>query len=405
MKDSKHFCLIPWTHMHTWPNGNAYMCCGADPNKPIGVMSDKTTLKDLWNSDQMKTNRLLMLEDKPVPECTRCYEIEENGGRSLRVDHNITFEHHMDILQETNSDGSLDRLNMPYVDFRFSNFCNLRCRTCGPDLSSKWASDHAKLNPSTAAKYEKVIKPEINPTIFWDQIDEIFPTIERIYFAGGEPLIMEEHYRLLDMLIENGRTDVVLLYNTNFTSLKYKDKKIVNYWKQFENVTVCASLDSWGTRAEYMRKDLRWDVVEQNFREVQEHCPHVRLDIGLTLSIFNFATLVEYYDYMVDNKFIHTDGLNINILTNPVWYKPSCIPIEYRLEIAEKYKQKLEYLVSNKLCGAIMRDRWQLAINYITNEEEPNNLPKFKNLTHTMDRLRSESFVETFPELKFLFDE
>jgi hypothetical protein len=154
-----------------------------------------------------------------------------------------------------------------------------------------------------------------------------------------------------------------------------------------------------------MRKDLRWDIVEQNFREVQEHCPHVRLDIGLTLSIFNFATLVEYYDYMVDNKYIHADGLNINILTNPVWYKPSCIPIEYRLEIAEKYKQKLDYLVSKNLCGSIMRDRWQLAINYITNEEEPSNLLKFKNLTRTMDRLRTESFVETFPELKFLFDE
>ena len=97
--------------------------------------------------------------------------------------------------------------------------------------------------------------------------------------------------------------------------------------------------------------------------------------------------------------------MNINILTNPVWYKPSCIPIEYRLQIAEKYKQKLDYLVSKNLCGSIMRDRWQLAINYITNEEEPNNLPQFKHLTTRMDSLRSESFVETFPELKFLFDE
>jgi hypothetical protein len=75
------------------------------------------------------------------------------------------------------------------------------------------------------------------------------------------------------------------------------------------------------------------------------------------------------------------------------------------LQIAEKYKQKLNYLISNNLCGAIMRDRWQLAINYITNEEDPNNLLKFKQLTRTMDRLRTESFVETFPELKFLFDE
>lgn len=405
MIDNKYFCLIPWTHMHTWPNGNAYMCCGADPEKPIGKITDETTLKDLWNSDQMKTNRLKMMRNEYVPECKRCYEIEENGGRSLRVDHNIIFKHHMNIVEETNEDGSLDRLNMPYVDFRFSNFCNLRCRTCGPDLSSKWAGDHAILNPSSADRYSKVIKPDISPQIFWDQIEEIFPTIERVYFAGGEPLIMEEHYRLLDMLIERGKTDVALLYNTNFTSLKYKDKNVLEYWKHFKDITICASLDSWGPRAEYMRKDLKWDIVENNFRLVQEHCPHINLDIGLTLSIFNFSTLVEYYEYMVNNGFISPDGMNINILTNPIWYKPSCLPMDYRKNIAEKYEKKLEELSRNKSCGQIMLDRWKLALNYITNEEEPQNLNQFKKLTIRMDQIRNESFASTFPELGFIFDE
>ena len=405
MKDGKHFCLIPWTHLHTWPNGNTYMCCGADPEKPVGVLSDTTTLKDLWNSEQMKTNRLKMMRNEYVPECKRCYEIEEIGGRSLRIEHNNIFSHHMSMVDTTQPDGTVDTLNMPYVDFRFSNFCNLRCRTCGPDLSSKWASDNAILNPSSAERYSKVIKPNISPQIFWDQIDEIFPTIERVYFAGGEPLIMEEHYRLLDMLIENGKTDVALLYNTNFTSLKYKDKNVLEYWKHFKDVVVCASLDSWGPRAEYMRKDLKWDVVEQNFREVQTKCPHVSLDIGLTLSIFNFATLVEYYEYMTENNFISHGGLNINILTNPIWYKPSCVPLEYRLEIASKYKALLDKLISENLCDDYKQDRWRLAINYITNEEEPQNLEKFISLTRRMDEIRNESFSEVFPELRFLFDE
>ena len=402
--NKKHFCIFPWTHMHTWPNGNVYMCCTADPNLPMGNLNDGSTLSELWNSDQMKRNRLKMLNDEYVPECARCYEIEASGGTSLRQDFSRDLSHHLDMVDMTNPDGSVDKLNLPYVDFRFSNLCNLRCRTCGPELSSKWGIDHAKLlNKPKSEQRINLVKQTRSVEIFWDEIKEVLPTLEMIYFAGGEPLIMEEHYRLLDLLLQNNMTHVKLLYNTNFTNLVFKGKHISEYWNKFGYVNVGASLDSWQTRAEYIRKDLKWNTIEENFATIKQQCPHVQIFVAITLSIFNFATLVEFYDYMVENKFINYDSFNINILTDPVWYKPSCLPLEFRQNIAEKYQKKLEHLRDNRLCRDIMLERWQLAINYILSEYEPENFSGFVSLTNAMDTIRDEKFIETFPELQEFF--
>lgn len=402
--NKKHFCIFPWTHMHTWPNGNVYMCCTADPYAPMGNLNDGSKLSELWNSDQMKRNRLKMLNDEYVPECARCYEIEASGGISLRQDFTKNLSHHLDMVDMTNPDGSVDKLNLPYVDFRFSNLCNLRCRTCGPELSSKWGIDHAKLMNKPRSEHRvNLMKQTTSVEIFWDEIKEVLPTLEMVYFAGGEPLIMEEHYRLLDLLLKNNMTHVKLLYNTNFTNLIFKGKHISEYWNKFDFVTVGASLDSWQTRAEYIRKDLKWNTIEENFATIKQQSPHVKIFVALTLSIFNFATLVEYHDYMVEKKFIDYDSLNINILTDPIWYKPSCLPLEFRQKIAEKYQKKLEYLRDNRLCGDIMLGRWQLAINYILSEYEPENFSSFVRLTNAMDNIRDEKFIETFPELQEFF--
>jgi len=399
---SKRFCLIPWMHMHTWPNGNTYMCCTSDPQKPLGVLSNENSLKDLWNSPQMKKNRLAMLNDEYVPECSRCYEIEEFGGNSLRIDITRDFSHHIDKVDTTLPDGTVEKMNLPYVDFRFSNFCNLRCRTCGPELSSKWSLEHNILLGKPAGSVV-ITKPDISREIFWDQIEEIIPTIERAYFAGGEPLLMEEHYKLLDLLIQHNRTDIKLIYNTNLSNIVYKNTHISEYWNKFKDVIVLASLDSWGPRAEYIRKGLNWAKVEQNIREIKTMSPHVDFNIGLTLSVFNFATLIEYYDYMIHQGFINYDGMNINIVTDPLWYKASVVPMEYRLQVAEKYQERIDFLKKNKLCGETMIERWEMAKKYILSPFDVYNFKEFLQLTRIVDNMRNESFTETFPELSFLF--
>jgi sulfatase maturation enzyme AslB (radical SAM superfamily) len=404
LKESKRFCLIPWIHMHTWPNGNTYMCCTSDPQTPLGVLSKENSLKHLWNSPQMKKNRLAMLNDEYVPECSRCYEIEEFGGNSLRTDITRNFFHHIDKVDETLEDGTVEKMNLPYVDFRFSNFCNLRCRTCGPELSSKWALDHNTLLGKPAGSVV-VTKPDIPREIFWEQIEEIIPTIESVYFAGGEPLLMEEHYKFLNLLIEHNKTNINLIYNTNLSNVVFKNTHICDYWKKFDKVVVLASLDSWGPRAEYIRKGLTWSKAEKNIRDIKTLTPHVEFIIGVTLSVFNFATLVEYYDYMIDNNFISYDNMNINIVTDPLWYKANVVPLDFRLQVAEKYQEKIDFLTKNKLCGKTMLDRWELAKNYITAPFDAVNHEQFISLTKHLDKIRKESFTSTFPELSFMFHE
>jgi radical SAM protein with 4Fe4S-binding SPASM domain len=149
VKSSKHFCMIPWTHMHIWPKGQVHLCCASDSTKQhLGQLSNEVTLKDIWNSSRMINIRLEMLKDNPIEECSRCYELELNGIQSMRQEQNKAFIHHFDKVIETATDGSLAKLNMPYMDIRFSNICNLRCRTCGPELSSKWFKDALALNMS-----------------------------------------------------------------------------------------------------------------------------------------------------------------------------------------------------------------------------------------------------------------
>lgn len=404
LKNNKNFCLMPWMHMHTWPNGNTYMCCASDPEAPLGVLSDENTLKDIWNSPRMQRNRLSMLQNIPVSECSRCYEIESYGGNSLRTDTIRDFFHHINKIDETKLDGTVDKMNLPYVDFRFSNFCNLRCRTCGPELSSRWSLEHnILLNKEPGSVV--INKPNISPEIFWGDIEEILPTIERVYFAGGEPLLMEEHYKFLTLMIERGRTDIKLVYNTNLSVSSYKSIHITEYWKHFKEVVILASLDSWGNRAEYIRKGLKWSNVEKHIEEIKLLTPHVNFNVGLTLSVFNFATLIEYTDYMIEKGFINHDGMNINIVTDPLWYKPSVVPLDFRLGIAEQYEERINYLKKNRLCGDIMLGRWEFAKKYIMMPFDGVNHKQFLNLTKRLDEIRKESFSETFPELNFLLHE
>ena len=142
--NSKVFCMLPWVHMHLWPNGDTYPCCLAESRMPVGN-SHKNSLQELWNNKNMRNLRNNMLQGRESLECRRCYEQEDSGLETLRTSSNKEFAHHWWKVEETEEDGSAGMVNMAYLDIRFSNLCNLRCRTCGPNFSTSWYDDHVKL--------------------------------------------------------------------------------------------------------------------------------------------------------------------------------------------------------------------------------------------------------------------
>jgi radical SAM protein with 4Fe4S-binding SPASM domain len=259
--DSSVFCIYPWTHMHAYPTGDAYPCCMADMQFPVGNLR-QNTIEEVWNDAPMKQIRTHMLAEKSVEACTRCYEQEKAGFLSGRKSANKHLGHHIHKVDQTHADGHLDNFEMIYWDIRFSNLCNLSCRSCGHIFSSSWYQDQVKLaGPEWAKKNKTFNYAGRSETDIWEQLVPHLDHVEQIYFAGGEPLMMEEHYNILDELERRGRFDVKLIYNTNFTQVKLKDRWVFDYWKKFKSVGVGASLDDMGSRAEYIRRGTNWSIV------------------------------------------------------------------------------------------------------------------------------------------------
>jgi organic radical activating enzyme len=357
------------------------------------------TLKEVWNSVAMRQLRIDMLSKTPNPACGRCYEQEESGFFSGRKSANKHHGHHITKVTDTQVDGTVDRFEMTYWDIRFSNLCNLKCRSCGHIFSSQWYQDQSKLAGDDWKDRNTVLNyAGRTETDMWEQLVPHLDYVEQIYFAGGEPLLMEEHYNILEELLKRGRIDVRLTYNTNFTHTDLKGKSVFEYWKQFNSVAVGASLDASGTRGEYIRKGTDWTVVESNRRQMMEICPRVDFYISPTLSIMNAMHLPDFHRDWVEKGLIEPQDLNVNILQDPAYLRIDIAPAEYKQQIQLKYEQHLEWLRPlDHLNRATVG--FESAITFMNSTDNTHLLDTFWRKTHELDSIRREHVLDILPEL------
>lgn len=402
LTESKTFCIYPWIHMHAYPTGEAWPCCHAE--MAVGPVGDchKNTLSEISNSERMRELRLDMLNEKQNSYCTRCYEQEQAGFFSGRQSANKHHGHHIDKIQNTDDQGRLDPLTMTYWDIRFSNLCNLRCRSCGHIFSSNWFQDQVKLaGPDYKIKNQPLNYAGRWETDMWEQLLEHIDYVEQIYFAGGEPLLMEEHYRILDELERRGRFDVRLIYNTNFTEVQLKGRSVFDYWKRFESVAVGASLDAMGSRAEYIRKGTQWDQVEHNRKMMLEICPAVDFYISPTLSILNLDHLPEFHRTWTEQGLIRAQDLNVNILQDPAHYRIDIAPQSVKQRMQNKYLEHIEWLrPQDPLNRATVG--FESAIKFMNANDNSKLISKFWDRTNQLDAIRNESWSDYVPELEQL---
>ena len=398
LTQSKVFCIYPWTHIHAWPTGQAFPCCMSEPAGQIGDTKQQS-LREIWNGPSMRQLRLNMTSERPSDACTRCYEQEQAGFFSGRLSANKHHGHHVDRVLETQADGTLDRFEMTYWDIRFSNLCNLRCRSCGHIFSSNWYQDQARLAGPEWKRDNLPLKYAGRHELdMWEQLEPHLDYVEQIYFAGGEPLLMEEHYRILEELVRREKFDVRLIYNTNFTQTYLKNRSVFEYWRQFRSVAVGASLDASGDRAEYIRKGTDWAQVVENRREMLRVCPEVDFYISPTLSIMNAWHLPDFHREWVDLGFIRPQDLNVNILQDPR---------HYRIDVATAaYKEKLEQRFQDHLAWLRPQDPLQRAtagfesaIKFMWAQDNTHLLDQFWVRTRQLDSIRGERVLAWLPEL------
>ena len=281
-------CLAPWVHTYLSPQTERRMCCASrEPAQNFRQYIDTSsgtgqyipvTLEQHWNSDHMQSVRRRMMAGETLPECEVCNDklLNTNVYRTY-FDH--LFEHKLpEIFETTAEDGSTTMAPVSW-DYRFSNLCNFKCRTCGDMLSSSWETEQRqhRMVDTTNSKNNWMV-PEIRQQItkFQDtQIEAEFSdaverhSVEEIYWVGGEPLMYEQHWRYMKRIIELGDgPKLYARYNTNLSRVDYRGINL--YSDILANVRdwqICASIDGTGTTGEYIRTGLDYAQFVSNFKQ------------------------------------------------------------------------------------------------------------------------------------------
>jgi hypothetical protein len=300
-------CMAPWTHTYLSPQTERRLCCASrepaqnfeqyiDTESGTGVYHP-LTLDQHWNSKHMRSVRRRMMAGETLPECDVCNNklLNTDVYRSY-FDHLFGSKYQL-AMELTMPDGSTKMQPVSW-DYRFSNLCNFKCRTCGDMLSSSWESEQQEYEMiDWANPKNNWMRPQVKEQItkFQDtMIEQEFSNaveshqVEEVYWVGGEPLMYEQHWRYMKRIIELGDGPrVYARYNTNLSRTRYRGidlfTDILDHVRDYQ---ICASLDGTGAIGEYIRTGLRYDQWLANFRQAVAHRRYsrqVRIDFTLTL--------------------------------------------------------------------------------------------------------------------------
>ena len=395
---SEYFCIVPWVHLSFVPTGQVFPCCLTNYDQPIGNLKNQS-FKEIWNSDKMKGLRRNFLKNRPVSSCRECNLSEKNNKNIFGTGHNQYFKHDIsELISKTESDGALPNFQLKSIDFRPSNVCNFKCRTCGHNSSTKWFEDAKSIGKSWSPKAQIDIS-QYNPKAIQELISSS-NQLRKLYFAGGEPLLMEEHYLFLENLIKEKKTNFQISYSTNLSTLKFKKWDILELWKNFENIELSLSIDDYGARGEYIRKGMVWGNILKNREELRKKVPHAKISVSSTISCLNIWHQPEFYQELLKHDFMQPDAFYMNHLYSPPQLSSQILPRQFKEEIKDKYEG---FLTNANLHPAAARV-FSGAMKTLFASDKTILLKEFLKETIQLDQLREESFSKIFPELSFLME-
>ena len=346
ISNKKHFCILPWIHLHVSQNGRVSPCC--NNNRYLGNVQ-QNSIAAIWNGDKFEELREQFTTNIPDKRCSHCYNIEASGKKSMRQISNKKYANEINRVQTKNPEPI-------YLDIRFSNICNFKCKTCWHGNSSAWFEEGSKHNASD----ERIIKAFTNN---FDELLNYLDDVQEIYFAGGEPLIMEEHYQILEELEKRELFDVELRYNTNFSNLNFKDKSILSIWKKFKKVHVSASIDAAFDLGEEIREGFNWQEFILNRKQMLTNCPEVHFEIAPTISTLNIFNLPELHQELVNLKLIGVDDIYLNFLERPIEYNLKSLSAEQKSKSSRIIQQHINWLNKNGAGTAIVY-QFKSLLNY-----------------------------------------
>ncbi len=385
------FCPLPWYNISTDVNGSIRPCCRYaqphiktteynenQPDFPMPWLQDMT-IKEAWNSEQLKALRKAFLEGKKPTECSWCWKEEDNGVESYRQHHLKYKSHYFENLDLT-----IDTSPNPRVfDLKLSNVCNLKCRMCSPVASSsifKEKQSLGELHSSQIKEYSYWLSNKILGTENESDFFDWLPHIDKIELTGGEPLVSYENNKLIGLISESPyASQIELVLTTNCT---YYSPKLVEELSKFKNVKICASIDDLGKRLEYARHGSNWLNIEKNILKYK--------DTGFVFNIW--ATVNNYNIWYLDSLIEYFDNIDIEIVLG-VLHEPEPLCIAYLPNYVK------DCIVDKYHANHKNYEMLKPILSFLNSSIEDKSV-SFLNYTRKLDNVRNESFSEVFPEWK-----
>ena len=443
MKDySKTFCPYPWIHVMTQPSGTVNFCCvangqiktddsfmefdGMQTGTPI-LLNKGGDMRDVWNSKHYKHIRRQMDTGERVVGCEPCYDLEDLGIPSYRTNyikdwlgwHRNADEIERIIEKSRENDYHVDEPPQ-YLDFRLGTMCNLRCRMCQSQNSSAIYKELKDDELYTQEERDFVVKhthwndfsdytqPWFDTPEFLESVEEWLPNVNRLYFTGGEPTIIQRTYWILEKCVELGiAKDIDLVFNSNMTNIQ---PRFLDLLAKFRDVLMCLSVDGYAQYNEYIRSGSRWNIVDKHIRDYAQSEVVGNILFSPVVQIYNILNITELLDYAEEITKFSGRRIDISFLMNNY---PKCLdirnlPKHVRVEGQKRLKDWLntsKYFKDDERNIATVEGIIKALEDDNVNADAEKQMQIFKEYTELLDSKRDQSFKDSIPDLWRMLNE
>ena len=416
MSKSCTFCMHPFTGLATREDGAIKVCCRS---APIGYIQNET-LEEVWNGNAMREVRRQVLNDERPEVCKPCFDLEDQGVQSLRQRHiagvipEARVNLYPDALDALDEDYNMP-FELPTMEIKLNNLCNLRCRMCNPLDSTSWkdwdqVTDFYKkednilipIVDALVTKPGQYIGPFDNSENWWSSFEKLLPFFRRVEFAGGEPLMDPYHYKILDKLAVYG-DNIELKYATNGTTLGIKGGRTIHdYWPKFKSIAVNVSIDGVYDTYEYIRGNGKFSVIEENI-EVFKSFPNVSRVVGaFTVQANNIMQIDKVIDYFINKLGIVFYSHRVSY---PTALSAQVLPPELKQKVVARLEEMkievLEYplVKEHKILETLTLQQIQDNINFLNAKcMYESHWKDCINFNGALDKTRKQDFLSANPE-------
>jgi organic radical activating enzyme len=419
--------LAKWHHTTIYlQSGQTHSCYHPRPHSiPLDLLDKDPSV--LHNTPGKRQERQQMLNGEKPSGCQYCWNIEALEGDHISDRHERNASIYTEERLGAIKADPLAPVNPEYIEISFGNECNFKCGYCHPKHSSAYYKEIKDHGPYTMVKnhrndidYLRIYEEETNPYVeaWWAWWPEVSKTLNILRITGGEPLLQQSTWKLLDDLAVNPKPHLEININSNLGVKPVLMERLVTKVNalleqdKIKHFKLFTSIDTWGAPAEYIRTGLDLTVWEKNLETylTKTKQPITFMCTFNILTVTNFSSLLvkilewrkKYNSWFSRKQRIRFDT---PYLKEPLQYDINLLPKE---EFMPYMEISLEYMRRNKF-SELEIEKFNRVVEYMKHTNYDNTKinegrKDFYNWFTEYDRRRNTDFLKTFPELESFYN-